>query len=181
MRLARRERYLLVVFGAVALFQALRMTVPYLRSGDLSLAGGRSALHRAAEEATMVEVSNLQLDALFAGASELVVGRNPFRYAAAPPPPPPPRVERPKAPPRLPAPPRDVGPRPPDVDLTYLGSFGPDRHRIAVFSDGETIYNATQGDTLQGKFIVHQIGYESVDLRFVNFPEVAPERLAVGG
>jgi hypothetical protein len=67
------------------------------------------------------------------------------------------------------------------VDVTYLGSFGSPERRIAVFSDGKTIYNATRGDTLGGKFVVHAIGYESVDLTFVGFPDVPPERLAVGG
>jgi hypothetical protein len=50
-----------------------------------------------------------------------------------------------------------------------------------VFSDGKTIYNALRGEILHGKFQVHAIGYESVDLTFVGFPDVPPERLAVGG
>ena len=74
-----------------------------------------------------------------------------------------------------------AGPQPPPIDLDYLGSFGPARRKIAVFSDGETIHNAMAGEILAGKFIVHQIGYESVDLKFVGFPEVPAERLPAGG
>ena len=31
------------------------------------------------------------------------------------------------------------------------------------------------------QFVVHDIGFESVDLTFVGFPDVPPERLGVGG
>ena len=30
---------------------------------------------------------------------------------------------------------------------------------------------AREGDVLEGKFVVAQIGYESVDIRFVGFPD----------
>jgi len=70
-------------------------------------------------------------------------------------------------------------PKPPPFTWNYLGNFGPARHRIAVFTDGQKVWNAREGDTLEGKFIVAQIGFESVDIRFVGFPETPPERLAV--
>jgi hypothetical protein len=71
-------------------------------------------------------------------------------------------------------------PKPPPFTMSYLGSFGPPSRRIAVFSDGKTIYNALKGEVLAGKFIVAEIGYESVDIRFVGFPDWPPQRLAVG-
>ena len=71
-------------------------------------------------------------------------------------------------------------PKPPPFTLSYLGSFGPPSRRLAVFSDGKTIYDVQQGETIQGKFIVSQIGYESVDIKFVGFPEWPAQRLAVG-
>lgn len=73
------------------------------------------------------------------------------------------------------------GPQLPAIELEYLGSFGPPERRIAVFTDGAEIYNAVEGEVLQGKFVVAQIGYESVDLAYVEFPEEPPARLAVGG
>jgi hypothetical protein len=69
------------------------------------------------------------------------------------------------------------------VTLTYLGSFGPKSRRIAVFADesGENLYNARTGEVLEGKFIVDRIGYESVDLKFVGFPDEPARRLPIGG
>ena len=71
-------------------------------------------------------------------------------------------------------------PKPPQFTMSYLGSFGPPDKRLAVFTDGKTIYNTQQGDVLEGKFIVAHIGYESVDIRFVGFTDWPAQRLAVG-
>ena len=112
-------------------------------------------------------------------------GRDPFRFyqpPAPPPPPPPPQV--PPPPPRVapePAPPpAPVKPQPPPVDVQNLGRFGPEDDPIAVFSNGEEIYNVRTGGVIEGKFRVARIGYESADLGFVGFPDAAPERLPVG-
>ncbi len=52
-----------------------------------------------------------------------------------------------------------------------------------MFSDAgrDKIYNALAGDVLEGKFIVDHIGYESVDVKFVGFPDAPAKRLAIGG
>ena len=50
-----------------------------------------------------------------------------------------------------------------------------------MFSDGETIHNAMVGEILDGKFIVASIGYESVDIEFVGFPDAETKRFAAGG
>ena len=52
---------------------------------------------------------------------------------------------------------------------------------MAVLSDAEILVNALEGDVVKEKFIVHRIGYESVDLKFVGFPDAAPARIEVGG
>jgi hypothetical protein len=77
----------------------------------------------------------------------------------------------------------DAIPKPPPVTLKYLGSFGPAARRVAVFADenGENLYNARAGEVLEGKFIVDRIGYESVDLKFVGFPDEPARRLPIGG
>nr|MBP9824920.1 hypothetical protein [Thermoanaerobaculia bacterium] len=74
-------------------------------------------------------------------------------------------------------------PRPPPVTLVYLGSFGTEARRIAVFADdkGENLYNVRVGEIVEGKFIVDRIGYESVDLKFVGFPDEPAKRLPIGG
>jgi hypothetical protein len=124
-------------------------------------------------------------------------GRDPWRFVEPPPPPPPP-------PPRGPSP-EDLArlqaerdrlareraeelarqraeaaiPKPPPFPYSYMGNFGPGR-RIAVFTDGQTIVNAREGEVVDGKFVVERIGYESVDIKFVGFPDVPPQRLAAG-
>ena len=80
-----------------------------------------------------------------------------------------------------PPPPMPIGPKPPPVDVVYLGSFGRDDNPIAVFKDNDAVYNALVGDLVKKKFKVQRIGYESVDLQFVGFPEEPAVRLAIGG
>jgi hypothetical protein len=123
-------------------------------------------------------------------------GRDPWRFVE-PPPPPPPQPRRPSKAEleamrkaeeerqrqlaeaaRLAAI-EAARPKPPPFTWSYLGSFGPATRRIAVFTDGQRVWNAHQGDTLEGKFIVAKIGYESVDVGFVGFPNENPMRVPV--
>jgi len=78
------------------------------------------------------------------------------------------------------APAADGAQAPPPVDLTFLGSFGPDDAPIVVFSDGAKITNARQGDVVDGRYVVRRIGYESVDLGFVGLPDDVVQRLGAG-
>ncbi len=80
-----------------------------------------------------------------------------------------------------PPPPSPPAPKPPAVDVVFLGSFGPQSRRLAVFSDGSDIFNVLEGDVLKEKFIVVRIGYESADLGFIGFPDAPAERLEIGG
>jgi len=70
-------------------------------------------------------------------------------------------------------------PKPPPFNLQYLGRFGPPERKIAVFSKGKATFIKQEGEDIDGKFIVAHIGYESVDIRFVNFPEVPAKRVGV--
>jgi hypothetical protein len=143
-------------------------------------------------------VEELRVAALTVRPREYTPGRDPWRYVDPPPPPKPPPPPPPsqavldarraaeEAAARL----REqmlreqqieaAKPKPPPFTMSYLGNFGPPNRRLAVFSDGKTIYNAREGEVLAGKFIVAEIGYESVDIRFVGFPDWPPQRLAVG-
>jgi hypothetical protein len=179
--LGRRERLLLGLLALLIGVQGVRVLSARLGSerSPIAVGGGSSSIRRAAEGVAVAEATTLDIAALEADSGEIEIGRSPFSFVVPPPPPPPP--PRPAPPPVYVPPPPPAGPQPPEVDLTYLGSFGRPERRIAVFTDGKTIFNATRGETLGGKFIVHAIGYESVDLRFVGFPDVPPERLAVGG
>jgi len=79
----------------------------------------------------------------------------------------------------LPPPPPTPTPAPPAVTFKYLGSFGPKEHPIAVVQQNDQILNVRAGDTLFGKFIVKKVGYESIDIGFVGFPEAEPRRLGI--
>ncbi|HVR99689.1 MAG TPA: hypothetical protein VMW27_23900 [Thermoanaerobaculia bacterium] len=73
-------------------------------------------------------------------------------------------------------------PQPPTFPYTYIGNFGPAGNRIAVFTDEQTktTMNRKESETLDGKFIVARIGYESVDIQFIGFPDAPAHRVAVG-
>jgi hypothetical protein len=127
----------------------------------------------------------------------LTAGRDPWRYVEPPPPPapkppPPPSAEelrrmeeerrRAEEAARLAA--AEAAriaaiPRPPEFTMEYLGYFGPPDKKIAVFSNGKTTVNKLEGGVIDNKFIVARIGYESVDIRFVGFPDAPAKRLGV--
>jgi len=146
---------------------------------------------------TTVEVLELAAHTLDEAPPESRTTRDPWSFShrpppeattsqpveAAPPEPEPPVVRpAPVTPVRQPPPPTPVGPRPPPVDVFYIGSFGQSDNPIAVFIDAEmSIYNALEGDLVKDRFEVQNIGYESVDLLFVDFPDEPPARLAIGG
>jgi len=131
------------------------------------------------------------------------VGRDPWRFAEPPPAPPPP----PPPPPRQPtkaeleaqrlaqeemlrqqaeaarlAAIEAARPKPPPFTLKCIGKFGPAARPIAVFTDadGKTIVNVQQGEEIQGKWLLAQVGLESVEIRFVEFPDEPALRLPIG-
>jgi len=123
-------------------------------------------------------------------------GRDPWRFVDPPPPPPPkPYVpsaeelrrmeeERRRAEEAARAAAAEAArlaaiPKPPEFTMEYLGNFGSASRRIAVFTNGKKIYNALEGEVIDSKFIVARIGYESVDIRFVDFPNEPAKRLGV--
>jgi hypothetical protein len=70
-------------------------------------------------------------------------------------------------------------PSPAEFNLRYLGRFGPPDKQIAVFASGKGIVNTLEGDVIDDKFIVAHIGHESVEIRFVGFPDVPAKRVGV--
>lgn len=182
----KRKRVLavsLVVLGAVL---GLRILLPALGAGG---GGAVEAFTRRGSdsEAQLPELVPLELAALENKPGEFQIGRDPFRFYVEPkppppaPPPPPPRPTPAPQPTQSSRPAQPRAPQPPAVDVTYIGSFGPDRGRIAVFTDGTDLYNARIGDVVKTHFVVEAIGYESADLRFVNFPDAPAQRLEAGG
>src|SRR6185312_11652742 len=103
------------------------------------------------------------------------VGRDPWRFVDPPPPPAPtPRVPAAAEAARIAA-----IPKPPEFTMEYLGNFGPPDKKIAVFSTGKRTINAQEGQVLEKEFIVARIGFESVDIKYVKFPEVQPKRIGL--
>jgi len=174
---------LLLVFFGFSSYRLLQMT------GDDAVDTRRTIAGAQGRQLADFEVPRLNLQELRREKATYEPGRNPFRFGPAPAPPkkaaPPPPQRRPARPkpvkpqPAVPAPaPR---PRPPEVDFVYLGSFGPQDRRIAVFVKGHEIYNVFAGDVLLERFIVDRIGFESADIKFVGFPDVSETRLQAGG
>ncbi len=69
---------------------------------------------------------------------------------------------------------------PPNFSYKYLGYFGPEEKKLAVFSDGKEIIDVFEGETISDKFILKKIGYESVTIGFVGFPEDITKKIEVG-
>lgn len=189
MKLAARERRLLIGLGVVLVIALLVRWSGADSGAVVGSAEGGSAAGVADDAATVREVVPLDLAALRPKEGEIQIGRDPFRYGPIPTPPPPPPTPPPPPPPppqiadvepALPPPP--PVPQPPSADhLRYLGSFGPPAARIAVVLSGDELHNVRQGAVLEGKFIVQEIGYESLAIAFVGFPDAEPRRLPAGG
>ena len=148
-------------------------------------------------EAEVMELADVSPNAV----AEWSPGRNPFVYgqpprppqADRPPPPPPPPPRQPVAPPPrvdiaeidsksvIPEAPTRIPP--PPVDFDYIGSFGPAGRRIAVLQTDDTTINARVGDVVrEGKFRIHAIGFESLDVTFPGLDyEAPPERVPLRG
>jgi hypothetical protein len=203
-KISPRERRLLMFLAVLAGLLGLRLLYAAATPpGDPTISGGTAAAGPATRPARTKrgraaelpeEIAVLHLEALDREPRDLAFGRDPFRYGPIPPPPPPP-------PPSAEELARQAAaaeaarlaaieaarlaaiPKPPPVTIKYLGSFGPESRRVAVFADesGENLYNARAGEVLEGKFIVDRIGYESVDLKFVDFPDEPARRLPIGG
>ncbi len=190
--MGQRERRLLGVLAVLAVVAVAYRSWPLLfgsSQDDVDVVAAARAV------TARVELPALRLTERAVPAEAFQPGRDPFRFSSppAPPPPPPPTREQLEAA-RLQAEQAEAArraaqaaqdlydrtPHPPPVDIRFLGSFGPKNHRIAVFNDGTKIVNAAEGEILNGKFLVYKIGFESVDLKFVGFPNEPPARLAAG-
>lgn len=199
---ARRQKILVGVLVVLALVAGWQFLVPMLSDDDGAAAPGRRARGGGVGPAG-VEVARLEVERLEAAPRDYSPGRDPFRYGEPPPPPGPTPEELARARAAEAAeaarqaeleaqrraaavreaeagPPEPPKPQPPPFQLTYLGSFGPSSRRIAVFSDGKEIYNAVVGDVIDGRFVVADIGYESVAIKYVGFPDAPATRVAIG-
>ena len=187
----RQKQVLAGLFVLLAVF-VVRAVVKVSSSGSSKRGPrptiSRPAPRRGATEPANSQIVDLRLSDLERKPAAFEPGRDPFRFkpkerpAPPPPPPPPPRQERKPRPkntaPRQAAP---AKPRPPEPTFQFLGSFGPEERRVAVFSDQTEIFNVLEGDVFKEAFVVRKIGYESADIGWVEFPNEPARRLAAGG
>ena len=182
-----RKKALLAILAVLGLALVVRAMWPWLT--QLGQSAGVVSFGRFSQDfGPAPRLTPLRLADLDLKPGEYHPGRDPFRFVAQAPPPsppkPPPAQRAPrKSPPKQSAQPasnQPAAPIPPPVDVKYLGSFGPDRGKIAVFGDGTDIYNVLKGGILKEHFLVESINYESADLKYVNFPKLPATRLAVG-
>ncbi len=109
-------------------------------------------------------------------------GRDLFDFREPTPTPPPVPTPVPTIPPTFgpPGPPTPPPtPAPPEIPFKLIGIFGPKERPIAVFQLGDQILNARQGDVIFSYWRVQKVGYESVDVGFVNFPPAESRRLPI--
>lgn len=103
-------------------------------------------------------------------------------------PPPPPRIYVPPPPQYIsPNDPRFVGPRPlpppppppvpPPIPFQFTGTMGPHKRPVAVIVEGDKLTVVRTGDVVDSKFIIRNVGFESLDVGFVGFPENEVRRL----
>ncbi len=183
--IGQRERALVAIIAVTAVVVAWKHLQPTLLDfarGGAGSTGDVSGFRQ--REAARADILELHLSALETSGGEYEPDRNIFRYGQKPKPPPAPRpaavapvrvAPRPSGPPPPPPP-----PKPPPIDFTLLGIFGSEHRRIAVLTDGDSWYqNALEQDVVREKFILHKIGLESVDFKFVGFPDAEPERIEI--
>jgi hypothetical protein len=127
-------------------------------------------------------IASLHLADLERAPRQLTPGRDPWRFVDPPPQSAQPSHAKPKAPAAEPGPAAigtDPSPHPRDFPLSYLGHFGPPGKPLAVFANGQAVFNQQEGDVIDNQFIVTHIGYEFVDIRFVGFPDAPAKRIGV--
>ena len=110
----------------------------------------------------------VQLEKLQANGEEPSPVRNPFRFGVPPPPPPKPQVERPPVAPSQVVP--QGPPPPPPITLKFIGRLVlPDKRLVAALSDTKGgVFEATEGQIIDGRIRVMKIGEESVIVEYVN-------------
>ncbi len=124
------------------------------------------------------------------GSAEQEVGRNVFRFYDRPTPTPT-RAPTPRPTPILPGSPLYVGPMPipptptptpiipPAIPYKVIGKFGPRENPIVALEEGHRIINAREGDVVDGRFRIHKINRESVDIAFPGLPPEITRRIPI--
>ena len=118
------------------------------------------------------------------------MNRNVFRFYDKPTPTPTP-LPTPRPTPILPGSPLFIGPMPipptptptpivpPAIPYKVIGRFGPKESPIVALEEGSRIINAREGDVVDGRFKIHKINRESVDISFPGLPPEITRRIPI--
>lgn len=157
------------------------------RAGEIDPEASGGAPAKAGRRAAKKEVSANEVPPLrpedlepHKPAASALAGRDlfDFRPPTPVPPPPPPATPTPQPvcgdgryvgpcePP--PPPPPTPTPAPPEIGFRCIGTFGPKDNPIAVLIQGDQIVNARIGDVVFERFKVVRVGFESVEIGFVD-------------
>jgi hypothetical protein len=118
------------------------------------------------------EIGAVKLPALEAARAEPEAGaRNPFRFRPVAPPAPP--TALPAGPGGVAVaagPPVPTGPPPPPpITLRFIGVVEQNgRLKVAVLSDGRNVFYGKEGDAIEGRYRILQIGAESIDMAYLD-------------
>lgn len=197
------RRFLLIIFFLFLLIFLGVKIIPKLKGKEIMSMGfeveEKRALKKDKKEVYNPPLVDLSLFQENTFEKKLIIGRNIFRYGVpktnekptgqeremgrnvprATPRPLPESLTVSEAPqiPKVEPPPKR---EPPPFNFKYLGFFGPLDRKLAVFSDGKEIIDVFEGETIMDKFIVKKIGFESVTIGFVGFPEDTIQKVEVG-
>lgn len=178
MRSWGRQRWMVAVLGVLLVYLAWsRLVAPNFGGGATEFGGA------AGREFHAQQIVELRADLLQAQTGQYKGGRNVFEYhrKRRPKPKPKPEPRKPEPEVKQAAASEPPAPKPPAFNMNYLGSFGPRERPIAVFVQGEDLYNLRVGDVVAEEFVLVRVGFESADIGFVNFPSVEPKRVAIAG
>jgi hypothetical protein len=61
-------------------------------------------------------------------------------------------------------------PPPPPITLKFIGivEATDQSHKIAVLSDGRSVFHGQEGDIIEGRFKILRIGTESIEMSYVD-------------
>jgi hypothetical protein len=163
-------------------------------SGSVDAEGDRARPARppsGQQAVSSTEPRDLDVAALDRIPSGYRLGRDPWHFVEPPPPPPPPPPRPPGAADLRAA--REAAeaaerarlaaeeaarieaakPKPPEFTYSCAGYLSQTGRRIFILvsQDGRQVINVEQGDVIAGKFIVARAGLESIEIKFVGFPE----------
>jgi hypothetical protein len=150
--------------------------------GDAPLRPARGVHSERPGAAPGDRIATLRLADLERAPRPSTAGRDPWRFVDPPPRPAQLSPAKSKAPADAARPlaiELDPPPHPRDFPLTYLGHFGPPDKQLAVFTNGQAVFNLQEGDVIDHQFLLTHIGHESVDIRFVGFPDTPVQRISV--